>query len=462
MLEIYIFGAKLKKLKPSIPKGTRDFSQKQVLKRNYIFNSLKEIFQLHAYFPLETPTMENLSTLTGKYGEEGDQLIFKVLNSGNYLENISEEEFKNPKKLSGKICEKALRYDLTIPFARYIVQNRNEISFPFKRYQIQPVWRADRPQKGRYREFYQCDIDVIGSNSLTNELEIIEVINEVFQKLNLNVVTKINNRKLLFEIAQWIGCENDFIGFTVVLDKLDKIGLEKVIEELSLKNFNQEMLDKTQKVLSISGDTSKKIKELKELVFKHSNSSEGLNEIEFLLNNHTANTINSLELDLTLARGLNYYTGCIFEIKTAIGEFNSSIGGGGRYDNLTGMFGLNDVSGVGISFGADRIYDVLEEQNLFPTQTKPPFVLVIHSGEKEQKRGFEIAAKIRQLNFPIMVYPDVAKFKKQLDYANQTEAAYAVIIGEDELRGNKFSLKNLTTGEQQKLNEMELIHFFTK
>jgi histidyl-tRNA synthetase len=449
-------------LKPSIPKGTRDFGHKQVLKRNYIFNSLKEVFQLHAYFPLETPTMENLSTLTGKYGDEGDQLIFKVLNSGNYLENISDEEFKNPKKLANKICEKALRYDLTIPFARYVVQNRNDITFPFKRYQIQPVWRADRPQKGRYREFYQCDIDVIGSNSLANELEIIEVINEAFQTLNLKVITKINNRKLLFEIAKWIGCENNFIEFTVVLDKLDKIGLEKVVEELSNKNFNQEMLNKTQYVLGINGSNSEKIDQLKKLVFSHNFKSEGLQEIEFLLNNSTNNSINKLELDITLARGLNYYTGCIFEIKTAVGEFVSSIGGGGRYDNLTGMFGLKDVSGVGISFGADRIYDVLEELNLFPSQTKPPFILVIHSGEKEQKKAFEIASKIRTLNIPIMVYPDSAKFKKQLDYANQTEAGFAVIIGEDELIENKFSVKNLITGEQQKLNEVELIKFFQK
>jgi len=449
-------------LKPSIPKGTRDFGHKQVLKRNYIFNSLKEVFQLHAYFPLETPTMENLSTLTGKYGDEGDQLIFKVLNSGNYLENISDEEFKNPKKLANKICEKALRYDLTIPFARYVVQNRNDIIFPFKRYQIQPVWRADRPQKGRYREFYQCDIDVIGSNSLANELEIIEVINEAFQTLNLKVITKINNRKLLFEIAKWIGCENNFIEFTVVLDKLDKIGFEKVVEELSNKNFNQEMLNKTQYVLGINGSNSEKIDQLKKLVFSHNFKSEGLQEIEFLLNNSTNNSINKLELDITLARGLNYYTGCIFEIKTAVGEFVSSIGGGGRYDNLTGMFGLKDVSGVGISFGADRIYDVLEELNLFPSQTKPPYILVIHSGEKEQKKAFEIASKIRTLNIPIMVYPDSAKFKKQLDYANQTEAEFAVIIGEDELIENKFSIKNLITGEQQKLNEVELIKFFQK
>jgi histidyl-tRNA synthetase len=449
-------------LKPSIPKGTRDFGHKQVLKRNYIFNSLKEVFQLHAYFPLETPTMENLSTLTGKYGDEGDQLIFKVLNSGNYLENISDEEFKNPKKLANKICEKALRYDLTIPFARYVVQNRNDITFPFKRYQIQPVWRADRPQKGRYREFFQCDIDVIGSNSLANELEIIEVINEAFQTLNLKVITKINNRKLLFEIAKWIGCENNFIEFTVVLDKLDKIGFEKVVEELSNKNFNQEMLNKTQYVLGINGSNSEKIDQLKKLVFSHNSKSEGLQEIEFLLNNSTNNSINKLELDITLARGLNYYTGCIFEIKTAVGEFVSSIGGGGRYDNLTGMFGLKDVSGVGISFGADRIYDVLEELNLFPSQTKPPFILVIHSGEKEQKKAFEIASKIRTLNIPIMVYPDSAKFKKQLDYANQTEAEFAVIIGEDELIENKFSVKNLITGEQQKLNEVELVKFFQK
>lgn len=449
-------------MKPSIPKGTRDFGHKQVLKRNYIFNSLKEVFQLHAYFPLETPTMENLSTLTGKYGDEGDQLIFKVLNSGNYLENISDEEFKNPKKLANKICEKALRYDLTIPFARYVVQNRNDIIFPFKRYQIQPVWRADRPQKGRYREFYQCDIDVIGSNSLANELEIIEVINEAFQTLNLKVITKINNRKLLFEIAKWIGCENNFIEFTVVLDKLDKIGFEKVVEELSNKNFNQEMLNKTQYVLGINGSNSEKIDQLKKLVFSHNFKSEGLQEIEFLLNNSTNNSINKLELDITLARGLNYYTGCIFEIKTAVGEFVSSIGGGGRYDNLTGMFGLKDVSGVGISFGADRIYDVLEELNLFPSQTKPPYILVIHSGEKEQKKAFEIASKIRTLNIPIMVYPDSAKFKKQLDYANQTEAEFAVIIGEDELIENKFSIKNLITGEQQKLNEVELIKFFQK
>jgi len=385
-------------LKPSTPKGTRDFGHKQVLKRNHIFNSLKEVFQLHAFFPLETPTMENLSTLTGKYGDEGDQLIFKVLNSGNYLENISDEEFKNPKKLASKICEKALRYDLTIPFARYVVQN----------------------------------------------------------------ITKINNRKLLFEIAKWIGCENNFIGFTVILDKLDKIGLEKVLEELSNKNFNQEMLNKTQHVLSINGSNSEKIDQLKNLVFNNTSKSEGLQEIEFLLNNCTNNYINNIELDLTLARGLNYYTGCIFEIKTAVGEFSSSIGGGGRYDNLTGMFGLKDISGVGISFGADRIYDVLEELNLFPSHTKPPFILVIHSGEKEQKKAFEIASKIRNLNIPIMVYPDIAKFKKQLDYANQTEAEFAIIIGEDELKENKFSVKNLITGEQQKLNEVELIKYFQK
>jgi len=449
-------------LKPSIPKGTRDFGQNQVFKRNYIFNSLKEVFQLHAYSPLETPTMENLSTLTGKYGDEGDQLIFKVLNSGNYLENVTEEEYKNPRKLSSKICEKALRYDLTIPFARYVVQNRNDITFPFKRYQIQPVWRADRPQKGRYREFYQCDIDVIGSNSLSNELEIIEVINEIFQKLNLKVITKINNRKLLFEIAKWIGCENDFIGFTVVLDKLDKIGIDKVLEELSTKNFDLDMLNKTKQVLCINGNSKEIISELKNLVFNNSSESAGLKEIEYILNNSNVHSINSLELDITLARGLNYYTGCIFEIKTAVGDFSSSIGGGGRYDNLTGMFGLKDVSGVGISFGADRIYDVLEELNLFPSQTKPPFILVIHSGENEQKKGFEIASKIRGINLPIMVYPDVAKFKKQLDYANLTNATYAIIIGEDELKENNFSLKNLASGEQQKLNEEELIKCLKK
>ncbi len=446
--------------KPSIPKGTRDFSPVEMTRRNYIFDTIKDVFRLFGYQPIETPAMENLSTLLGKYGEEGDKLLFKVLNSGDFLKKVNAQDFqeKNLNKLAIQLSEKGLKYDLTVPFARFVVQHRNEISFPFKRYQIQPVWRADRPQKGRYREFYQCDVDVIGSNSLLNEVELIQIIDEVFGCLKVNTEVKINNRKILAGIVEVIGEQERIIDITVAIDKLDKIGLEKVNEELRSKGVSEEAINKLQPIILLEGSMKEKFESLTELL---ANSEIGMNGVEELkivfdhLENLKLKT--RCELDLTLARGLNYYTGAIIEVK-ALDVKIGSICGGGRYDNLTGIFGLPDVSGVGISFGADRIYDVLNELNLYPDgeqfNTKLMFV---NFGEKEAAHCLQLITEIRKHNISAELFPDNAKMKKQMNYANSKGISYVALIGESEIEQNVITLKNMQSGEQKTVTIEELI-----
>jgi histidyl-tRNA synthetase len=446
--------------KPSIPKGTRDFSPVEMVKRNYIFDTIKEVFQLYGFMPIETPSMENLSTLMGKYGEEGDKLLFKVLNSGDFISKVRDEHLqeRNSAKLTTKISEKGLRYDLTVPFARYVVQHRNDINFPFKRYQIQPVWRADRPQKGRYREFYQCDVDVIGSNSLLNEVELIQIVDEVYKRLQLNVVVKLNNRKVLAGIAEIIGEADKIIDITVAIDKLDKIGLENVNKELAEKGIPQEAIDKLQPIILLSGTNEEKLAILKDLLQASEIGMKGVEELEVVfgyLNKLGVNT--EVELDLTLARGLNYYTGAIFEVKSKDMEFGS-ITGGGRYDDLTGIFGLKDVSGVGISFGADRIYDVLEQMNKFPEETSETTkVLFINFGEKEELFCLPILAKLRANGVNAEIFPGSQKMKKQMTYANNKHIPFVIMVGETEMEEGVVSLKNMETGDQEKLTPEQLI-----
>ncbi|WP_372751103.1 histidine--tRNA ligase [Labilibaculum sp.] len=446
--------------KPSIPKGTRDFSPVEMVKRNYIFDTIKEVFQLYGFMPIETPSMENLSTLMGKYGEEGDKLLFKVLNSGDFLSKINEDQIreKNSVKLTTKISEKGLRYDLTVPFARYVVQHRNEIDFPFKRYQIQPVWRADRPQKGRYREFFQCDVDVIGSNSLLNEVELIQIVDQVYQRLQLNVVVKLNNRKILAGIAEIIGEAEKIIDITVAIDKLDKIGLENVNIELVEKGIPQEAIDILQPIILLSGTNAEKLAKLKDLLATSEIGMKGIEELEIVFNYLSKLDVKTdVELDLTLARGLNYYTGAIFEVKSKDMEFGS-ITGGGRYDDLTGIFGLKDVSGVGISFGADRIYDVLEQMNKFPSNTGiTTKVLFINFGEKEEAFCLPVLAKLRAKGINAEIYPGSAKMKKQMTYANNKNIPYVILVGESEIEEGVLSLKNMESGEQEKLTPEQLI-----
>ena len=449
-------------MKPSIPKGTRDFSSAELAKRNYIFETVKEAFQLYGFEPIETPSFENSSTLMGKYGEEGDRLIFKILNSGDYLRKVDDTLYqqKDANKMTAKISEKALRYDLTVPFARYVVQHQNEIAFPFKRYQIQPVWRADRPQKGRFREFFQCDADVVGSDSLWQEVEFVQLYDDVFTRLGLkNTVIKINNRKILSGIAEIIGAKDKLIDFTVALDKLDKIGVEGVLKEMRAKEIAEAALTKLMPLFSLSGSNKEQLASLTELLSESEEGIKGIEELTFVIDQVDALGLKSsaLMLDLTLARGLNYYTGAIFEVQ-ANGVQMGSIGGGGRYDDLTGIFGLKDISGVGISFGLDRIYLVMEELELFAnTPNLGPEVLFINFGEQKPEYVMKAMKLLRSEGLRTEMYPSSAKLKKQMNYANNKKIPFVVLVGEQEIEQGNFKLKNMKTGEQSSCNQEELI-----
>ncbi len=446
--------------KPSIPKGTRDFSPVEMAKRNYIFNTIREVFYRYGFQQIETPSMENLSTLMGKYGEEGDKLLFKIQNSGDYFSGLTDEELlsRNAAKLASKFCEKGLRYDLTVPFARYVVMHRDEITFPFKRFQIQPVWRADRPQKGRYREFYQCDADVVGSNSLLNEVELVQMIDAVFQKFGIRVSIKINNRKILTGIAEIIGEADKIVDITVAIDKLDKIGLDNVNAELASKGIPQEAIDKLQPIILLSGSNEEKLATLKNVLAASGTGLKGVEESEFILKTIAGLGIQSeVELDLTLARGLNYYTGAIFEVK-ALDVQIGSISGGGRYDNLTGVFGMEGMSGVGISFGADRIYDVLNQLDLYPKEAvNGTQLLFVNFGEAEAAYVLPVLAQVRAAGIRAEIYPDAAKMKKQMSYANAKMVPFVAIVGENEMKEGKVMLKNMTSGEQSLVTPDELV-----
>ena len=446
--------------KPSIPKGTRDFSPVEMAKRNYIFNTIREVFHLFGYQQIETPSMENLSTLMGKYGDEGDKLLFKIQNSGDYFSGLTDEELlsRNAAKLASKFCEKGLRYDLTVPFARYVVMHRDEISFPFKRYQIQPVWRADRPQKGRYREFYQCDADVVGSNSLLNEVELVQMIDRVYGKFGIRVSIKINNRKILTGIAEIIGEADKIVDITVAIDKLDKIGLDNVNAELASKGIPQEAIEKLQPIIMLSGTNEEKLETLKTVLAASETGLKGVEESEFILKTVASLGVESeVELDLTLARGLNYYTGAIFEVK-ALDVQIGSISGGGRYDNLTGVFGMSGMSGVGISFGADRIYDVLNQLDLYPKEAvNATQLLFVNFGEKEAAYCLPVLSAARDAGIRAEIYPDSAKMKKQMSYANDKNIPFVAIVGENEMNEGKLTLKNMTTGEQSLVTPEELL-----
>ncbi len=451
--------------KPTIPKGTRDFSPEEMVKRNYIFDTIRTVFQRFGYLPVETPAMENLSTLLGKYGEEGDKLLFRILNSGDFLSKVSEAEFEKRDSISfsTKISEKGLRYDLTVPFARYVVQHRNELTFPFKRYQIQPVWRADRPQRGRYREFYQCDVDVIGSDALLNEVELIQVIDDIFAKLGVAVEIRVNNRKILAGIAETIGEAGRMTDITVAIDKLDKIGIENVNRELAAKGVADQAIEKLQPVLLMKGTPDEKLTTLKSMLQNSETGMKGIGEIEFIFL-HTGNLglKSGVLLDLTLARGLNYYTGAIIEV-TARDVKIGSICGGGRYDDLTGIFGLPDVSGVGVSFGADRIYDVMEELGLFPDSNRATAkVFFVNFGEEEQKYCLQLLAQIRQKGINAELYPEPAKMKKQMNYANKKNIPYVVLVGKNEMANNVLSVKDMKTGEQKAMPLQDLIALLEK
>ena len=446
--------------KPSIPKGTRDFSPVEMAKRNYIFNTIREVFYRYGFQQIETPSMENLSTLMGKYGEEGDKLLFKIQNSGDYFSGLTDEELlsRNAAKLASKFCEKGLRYDLTVPFARYVVMHRDEITFPFKRFQIQPVWRADRPQKGRYREFYQCDADVVGSNSLLNEVELVQMIDAVFQKFGIRVSIKINNRKILTGIAEIIGEADKIVDITVAIDKLDKIGLDNVNAELASKGIPQEAIDKLQPIILLSGSNEEKMATLKNVLTASETGLKGVEESEFILKTIAGLGIQSeVELDLTLARGLNYYTGAIFEVK-ALDVQIGSISGGGRYDNLTGVFGMEGMSGVGISFGADRIYDVLNQLDLYPKEAvNGTQLLFVNFGEAEAAYVLPVLAQVRAAGIRAEIYPDAAKMKKQMSYANAKMVPFVAIVGENEMKEGKVMLKNMASGEQSLVTPDELV-----
>lgn len=446
--------------KPSIPKGTRDFSPIEMAKRNYIFNTIKEVFLLYGFQQIETPAMENLSTLMGKYGEEGDKLLFKMLNSGDYLKNAPAEMLEQHDyiHLIPKISEKGLRYDLTVPFARYVVMHRNDIQFPFKRYQIQPVWRADRPQKGRYREFYQCDADVVGSDSLMNEIELVGMIDEVFKRFGINVIIKINNRKVLSGIAEVIGAPDKIVDITVAIDKIDKIGLENVNAELLEKGLSQDAVDALQPLLTLSGSNEEKLATLSTLLASSEVGMKGVKELRYVLTNSEAQQPKGVvELDVSLARGLNYYTGTIIEVKTKDVTIGS-ITGGGRYDNLTGVFGMPGTSGVGISFGADRIYDVLNTLELYPKDTLASTkVLFVNFGEKEGAQSLQYVMKLRANGIPAEIYPDSSKMKKQMSYANDKNVAYVAMVGETEMANGNIALKCMETGEQENLTIDEVI-----
>ena len=456
--------------KPSIPRGTRDFSPIEMVRRNYIFDIIKNVFQKYGYLPIETPAMENLSTLLGKYGEEGDRLLFKILNSGDYLQKIRSQKSEDSSsksialdsnKLAPFISEKGLRYDLTVPFARYVVQHRNEITFPFKRYQIQPVWRADRPQKGRYREFYQCDVDVIGSNSLINEVELVQIIDDVFDRLGIVSVIKINNRKILSGIAEIIGEADKITDITVAIDKLEKIGLEKVNEELNQKGISKKAIKQLQPIINLEGKLKEKFPKLLEILKESEIGVKGVEEtMQIMRHLKDLNLKSKFKLDLTLARGLNYYTGAIIEVIAK--DINiGSICGGGRYDDLTGIFGLPDVSGVGISFGADRIYDVLKELNRFPDDTKATTqVMFVNFSEKEEKYCLPLLSQIRKAGINAEIYPDAMKMKKQMSYANTKKIPFVILIGENEMKDNILTVKNMNTGEQVKILLSEFINDF--
>lgn len=449
--------------KPSIPKGTRDFSPEEMAKRNYIFDTIRSVFCLYGFKQIETPAMENLSTLLGKYGEEGDKLLFKVLNSGDFMADISSDELlqKNSVKLTGRLSEKGLRYDLTVPFARFVVQNRDKITFPFRRFQIQPVWRADRPQKGRYREFYQCDADVIGSDSLVNEFELLQIIDEVFKRLKIKVAIKINNRKILSGIAEIIGEPQKLIDITVAIDKLDKIGFDSVNAELVEKGISTAAIGKLKPVLMLTGTNSEKLSKLKDILASSQTGLKGIEEMETVLFYTEQIPLNSnIDLDLTLARGLNYYTGTIIEVK-AQDVVIGSITGGGRYDNLTGVFGMEGVSGVGISFGADRIYDVLNQLNLYPDKmSDKTAVLFATFGQDEFNFCLPLLQALREAGINAEIYPENVKMKRQLAYADTNKIDFVAIVGETELKNNSVSLKNMVTGEQHTVAAEKLVEFF--
>ena len=447
-------------MKPSVPKGTRDFSPIEMAKRNYIFNTIRSVFANYGFKQIETPSMENLSTLMGKYGEEGDKLLFKVLNSGDWAAKLSDEELlaKNSIKLTNKVSEKGLRYDLTVPFARYVVQHRDEITFPFKRFQIQPVWRADRPQKGRYREFFQCDADVVGSDSLVYEAEMIEMIDQAFQKFGIDVVIKLNNRKVLAGIAEWIGEADRIIDITVAIDKMDKIGLDKVNEEMMAKGIPAEAVEKLKPILLLEGTNEEKVAKLREVLAESATAQKGLDELEEVLRYVGESDVKcGVELDLTLARGLNYYTGAILEVK-ALGVEMGSISGGGRYDNLTGIFGLPGVSGVGFSFGADRIYDVLTMLDKFPKEaTAGTRVIFLSFDQKGLDYCRPLVREVRRAGIAAEIYPEIAKMKKQMTYADNNQIPYVAIVGDSEIEAGKVMLKNMASGEQKLLAVSEVI-----
>jgi histidyl-tRNA synthetase len=448
--------------KPSIPKGTRDFSTAEMLKREYVFETIKQVFRLYGYQPIETPAMENLTTLLGKYGEEGDKLLFRIINSGDFLSSVNDEDLlkREPAKLSSKICEKGLRYDLTVPFARYVVQHRDEIVFPFKRYQIQPVWRADRPQKGRYREFFQCDVDVIGSDSLLNEYELIKIVDDIFKRFKLTTVIKINNRKVLSGIADFIGAADRITDITVAIDKLDKIGIEAVNSELESKGLSAAAIKNLQPVLQLSGNTDAKLDKLGKLLSHSETGMKGISELRTLFAYIKNSSLTcDVELDLTLARGLNYYTGAIIEVKSK--DVNiGSICGGGRYDNLAGVFGMEGVSGVGISFGADRIYDVLNQLNLFnDIKVSSTEVLLVNFGENETQYALKILDLLRNLGVSTELFPDAVKLKKQMSYADSKKIPYIIIAGEDEIKQNCVTIKIMSSGEQKKMPLKDLDSF---
>ncbi|MBQ7572343.1 MAG: histidine--tRNA ligase [Bacteroidaceae bacterium] len=448
--------------KPSIPKGTRDFGPLEMARRNYIFDTIRSVYALYGFQQIETPAMENLSTLMGKYGEEGDKLLFKILNSGDFMRDVTEENIRqdSTNRLATRLCEKGLRYDLTVPFARYVVQHREELTLPFRRFQIQPVWRADRPQKGRYREFYQCDADVVGSDSLLNEVELMQIVDTVFQRFGIRVCIKINNRKILSGIAEMIGQADKIVDITVAIDKLDKIGLDNVNAELRENGLPEEAIQKLQPIIQLSGTNDEKLATMREVLKDSETGLKGIEEVAFVLStlgSVVGGFAADVEFDLTLARGLNYYTGCIFEVKALDVEIGS-ITGGGRYDNLTGIFGMPGLSGVGISFGADRIYDVLNQLDLYPqTVTSQTQLLFINFGEAEAAYCLPILAKARQAGIRCEIYPDAVKMKKQMQYANQKQVPFVALVGENEMKEGKLTLKNMETGQQQLLTPEELL-----
>lgn len=447
--------------KPSIPKGTRDFSPLEMAKRNYIFDTIKSVFLLYGFQQIETPAMENLSTLMGKYGEEGDKLLFKILNSGDYLKSAPDDLLANKDyiHLITKVSEKGLRYDLTVPFARYVVQHRNDLQMPFKRYQIQPVWRADRPQRGRYREFYQCDADVVGSDSLLNEVELVSMIDEVFKRFGINIVIKLNNRKILSGIAEVIGAPEKIVDITVAIDKIDKIGIDNVNLELAEKGLSQDAINTLRPLLTLSGPNDEKLETLKSLLESSQVGKKGIEELEFVLNNVNALNLKSqVELDVSLARGLNYYTGTILEVKALDVEMGS-ISGGGRYDNLTGVFGMDGLSGVGISFGADRIFDVLNTLNLYPADTcAATKVIFINFGDKEAQTCLQHMRTLRDAGITCELYPEATKMKKQMNYANAKGIPFVAMVGESEMSSMTIAIKNMATGEQSNYSVEDAIN----